>query len=314
MAYTGYIYKITNKINGKSYIGKTNNIKRRWNEHKWGKGNTAILNKAFKKYGVDNFEFSLLEERKFKSINELNEILSQMEIDYIAKYNTFKKGYNATLGGEGTIGHFVSESTRRKFSILAKERCKSEEYRKKLSDTMKGKHLSPETKEKIKKALANRDPSVYKKIGLKLKGKPREHEMIMKAAAKRRKPILQYDKYGNFLKEYSGAIEIGYNTAANIIACCKGKISSAYGYIWRYKKEKDYPLHIDVSNNARAQFYKAVLQFSKEGKLIATYDSILKASLATDIKRRAISNCLYGWSKTAGGYIWKFKEEMEDVA
>lgn len=49
--YIGYIYKITNKINGKSYIGKTNNLIRRWNEHKSGKGGTAILSKAFIKYG-----------------------------------------------------------------------------------------------------------------------------------------------------------------------------------------------------------------------------------------------------------------------
>ena len=45
--YIGYIYKITNKINGKSYIGKTNNIIRRWKEHKYGHGGTAILSKAF---------------------------------------------------------------------------------------------------------------------------------------------------------------------------------------------------------------------------------------------------------------------------
>lgn len=49
--YTGYIYKITNKVNGKSYIGKTNNLNRRWNEHKSGKGGTAILSRAFTKYG-----------------------------------------------------------------------------------------------------------------------------------------------------------------------------------------------------------------------------------------------------------------------
>ena len=97
-------------------------------------------------------------------------------------------------------------------------------------------------------------------------------------------------------------------------ACCKGKINSAYGYIWRYKKEKDYPLHINVSNNDRTQFHKTVLQFSKERNLIATYNSILKASSTTGIKRRAISNCLYGWSKSAGGYVWKFQEEMEEVA
>ena len=55
--YHGYIYKITNKINGHSYIGKTNNLDRRWHEHKSGNGGTAILDKAFKKYGINNFKF-----------------------------------------------------------------------------------------------------------------------------------------------------------------------------------------------------------------------------------------------------------------
>lgn len=314
MTYIGYIYKITNKINGKSYIGKTNDIVRRWKEHRYGHGGTAILSKAFAKYGLDNFEFSIICEHDYHTKEEMNKKLSELEVYYIGVYNTFKKGYNATIGGDGISFYSHSQETIEKIKESNRGKKASEAKKQKISAAKLGQHHSSETKEKIRQALLNRDPVIYDKISAKMKGRHRDHDMIMKAAAKRRKPILQYDKYGNFLKEYSGAIDLGYNTTANIIACCKGKISSAYGYIWRYKKEKDYPLHIDVSNNARAQFYKAVLQFSKEGNLIATYDSILKASLATDIKRRAISNCLYGWSKTAGGYIWRFKEEMEDVA
>lgn len=314
MAYTGYIYKITNKINGKSYIGKTNNIIRRWKEHRYGHGGTAILSKAFAKYGLDNFEFSIINEQKYETVEELNKRLPELEVYYIGIYNTFKNGYNATIGGDGISFYKHSKETIERIRESNKGKVIPEERLKKMRVAMLGKHHTTETKEKIRKALLTRDHTIYEKVSAKMKGRHRDPDMIMKAAAKRRKPILQYDKYGNFLREYSGAVELEYNTTANIIACCKGKIKSAYGYIWRYRREKDYPLHIDVSNNARAQFYKTILQYSKKGELIASYNSIPNASLATGIKRRAIGNCLYGWSKSAGGYIWKFKEEMEEVA
>lgn len=87
------IYKITNKITGKAYIGQSNNIKRRWQEHK-----TNIKQKQYplyvdmNKYGIDNFIFEVLEEC---TIDELNE----KEIFYINKFNTYYDGYNLTMGG-----------------------------------------------------------------------------------------------------------------------------------------------------------------------------------------------------------------------
>lgn len=96
------IYKITNKINGKSYIGQTNNIKRRFMEHKNMKSikdeeETKILYQAFKKYGILNFTFEVLEEE----IENYNE----REIYWINFYHTYIQdpqcqGYNMTPGGE----------------------------------------------------------------------------------------------------------------------------------------------------------------------------------------------------------------------
>ena len=94
------IYKITNTINNKCYIGLSRDIEYRWKEHK----QQAIYNKrcknkplynAFKKYGINNFIFEVLEEC------EENE-LSLREIFYINKYksNNKKYGYNITDGGE----------------------------------------------------------------------------------------------------------------------------------------------------------------------------------------------------------------------
>lgn len=90
----GLIYKITNKVNGMSYIGQTRyTVEFRWKQHQHKKDNTYFHN-AIKKYGVDNFQVEILEECEYKD-------LDSKEIFYIAKYNTFEKGYNLTIGGDG---------------------------------------------------------------------------------------------------------------------------------------------------------------------------------------------------------------------
>lgn len=91
------IYKITNKLNGKSYIGLSTNIERRWEDHKnpynWERENKKSLYQAFKKYGLNNFKFEILEECSPKD-------LSSKEKYYIELYDTFYNGYNSTSGGE----------------------------------------------------------------------------------------------------------------------------------------------------------------------------------------------------------------------
>lgn len=90
------IYKITNKINGKAYIGQSKHTKRRWREHVNGLENSTISN-AIKKYGEENFIFEMLE---VCSIEDLN----SREIYYIDKFKTFGEGYNMTIGGDGVKG------------------------------------------------------------------------------------------------------------------------------------------------------------------------------------------------------------------
>lgn len=91
---TGFIYKITNKVNGKVYIGQTKyTIEARWKQHQYKKDKTHFHN-AIRKYGVENFIVEQLEEC------EISELDSK-EIYYIAKYNSFKEGYNSTIGGDG---------------------------------------------------------------------------------------------------------------------------------------------------------------------------------------------------------------------
>lgn len=301
--YIGYIYKITNKINGKSYIGKTNNLIRRWNEHKSGKGGTAILSKAFIKYGINNFLFEKLIRIQSKKIDKLNCILSALEKYYIRKLNTFHDGYNATIGGDGTSNYHHSDITKKKISLANRGKKLTEKQRLNCGNAFKGKHHTIEACNKIRQACLNRPKSVYEIVGCKLRGRKRDRGMIMKAALKRRKPIIQYDINGNYLNEYSSALLTGFSES-NIIACCRGKIGSAYGYIWRYKES---PIPIDTSRKVHV-CNKAVIQYTLEGNPVEIFNSATEASKITSIGRKAIVNCLTKRSKSAGGYLWIYKD------
>lgn len=96
------IYKITNKINNKCYIGQTiKNAEERWREHKSHAFGTHIndvnktLYKAIRKYGLENFTFEVLQDNI-----ETYEQLDKAEIYWIDFYNSFIKGYNETFGGQ----------------------------------------------------------------------------------------------------------------------------------------------------------------------------------------------------------------------
>lgn len=94
------IYKITNKINGKIYVGQSIDIDRRWKEHRWDCVNPNVTdynskkNRALRKYGVDNFIFEVLEETDEEDLN-------QREIFWITTLDTVNNGYNLSNGGHG---------------------------------------------------------------------------------------------------------------------------------------------------------------------------------------------------------------------
>ena len=92
-----WLYKITNNINGKLYIGVSIDPERRWRQHKRKGTHCLALKGAMQKYGSDNFSFDLLLCGEDKYIDEL-------EVAAIKLYNSkTPNGYNITLGGEGTL-------------------------------------------------------------------------------------------------------------------------------------------------------------------------------------------------------------------
>ena len=92
------IYKIRNLINNKVYIGQSINIARRWKDHRSAINDETYkdypLYKAIQKYGIENFEFSVIEECEKEELNE-------KEKYWISCYNSYNNGYNQTKGGDG---------------------------------------------------------------------------------------------------------------------------------------------------------------------------------------------------------------------
>ena len=94
----GFIYKITNTINGKSYIGQTiQNVKERFYQHCATKCSKAVSNmaihRAIKKYGKSNFTVEVIEEIDSANLND-------RERYWIKYYNSYNNGYNSTKGGQ----------------------------------------------------------------------------------------------------------------------------------------------------------------------------------------------------------------------
>lgn len=136
------IYKITNKFNGYCYIGLTNDVNRRWNEH-INKDSNSLIHQAIKRLGKDSFTFEIL----VNNISTYQEA-ARLEIFCINKYNSLTpRGYNKTLGGESkyssyksAMGHepYRNEIDRTKLENKKKLKKTQAQARKRIANTRKG--------------------------------------------------------------------------------------------------------------------------------------------------------------------------------
>jgi len=150
------IYKITNKVNGKHYIGVSVNIKSRWSNHKSiNSKRVSFIKNAIKKYGIDAFEFSIIEECH-------KDFFEEKERYWINFYQSMTNGYNLTAGG--SIRKELSEQTRMQMSVKRKGVPKSKEHIEKI-------------------CLANRSESVRLAISSKLTGRKLSEETKAKMSA-----------------------------------------------------------------------------------------------------------------------------------
>lgn len=243
----GFIYKITNKINNKIYVGQTIKTRPtdRFSQHRYiarhleQEKNSSYLHQAMAKYGVDNFTFEIIETVKNDELNERE----QYWIDF---YNSLTpQGYNLTTGGEGTPNFSRSQTLEEKekrkqsnkqfyinhpealqeLSQRTKKLWEDEEYRKKVTES--------------NKRFAQEHPDLNKGQNNPMYGKHHTKEALAKIqahAATRKTKIVQLDKdtleeiqVFNGIKDAEKALGVSHGWLSK--AARANKI--AYGYRWK---------------------------------------------------------------------------------
>lgn len=142
------VYKITNTLNGKVYIGQTVDYRKRKVGHfsylRRNAHRNRYLQKSFNKYGESSFKMEIIKEC---AVDELD----KLEIYYMRKYNSIDKtlGYNMVIGGN--TNKSFPDYIRQKMSRSQKGRIISEEHRKRIGKWHKGKTISPKDIEKANK-------------------------------------------------------------------------------------------------------------------------------------------------------------------
>lgn len=207
-----YIYVITNKINGKQYVGQTTySIEKRFKEHKKQKNTPTRkrfpLYSAFRKYGFENFIISELEECS-------EEKLDEREKFWINKLDTYYHGYNATFGGSGV----------RKYD------------KQKIIDTLYKTKSIKETSKIIGCSISTIDSIIS------------SNELDIDFPNKS-KPVIQLDKKTgtkiNLFSSYREAAKYLYNNGhvktvkdaqSHISQVCRGKRKTCGGFVWQDAK------------------------------------------------------------------------------
>lgn len=257
--YKGIIYSYTCKITNKIYIGQTIDEYHRRHDFLTKERYCTLLtakrlNKfdaARKKYGLENFIYTVIKEFYFEDKEKLISLLNEQEQYYINKYDSFKNGYNSTTGGfnkklnedtkikisQSLYGHKMSNLTKEKFTFKNHKhteenkklfsKYQKERFKNKENHPMFGKHHTEESK--LKNSMSR-------------KGK------CIKGQNGNSKSVVCYDKSNVFIKEFECIVDaiIWLNETQNknisiwqpgqICNCCSGKAKTAYGYIWQYKK------------------------------------------------------------------------------
>lgn len=283
------IYLITNKINGKQYVGQTiHSAEKRFVEHcKPSETTCRLLNRAIRKYGKEAFDVSVLEEV------EARDKLDEREIYWIQQMNTLSpNGYNLNGGGNGKGG--VSQETREKLRVAMTGKFDgennpffgkhhSDETRKRMienhwdmhgsNNPNYGKSLSPETKLKLSQSKRGENHPCY--------GKPLSEET---------KEKLRVINQGKRLSE---------ETIRRISEAKKGKPLSeeTKRKLSEAKKGRG-----TGGDNPMAKRVKCL-----ETELI--YDSVKSAAESIGVCPETMGRHLRGRANTCGGYHWKYVEK-----
>ena len=284
------LYRLTNKVNGKIYIGSSIQLDIRWagGNRKTLRGNyshNAHLQRAWNKYGEDAFIFDVIEYVPDDTpIKMLQDVYEQKWIDETNCCDS-SIGYNIAKIARGG-GFPMTEDAKENLRILNTGRKASAETRKKISDGYMPPSDPDGKKLKLVECnLGDKNP-MYGKFG-------KEHP--------RARRIIQYDKSENELKIWDSVNDIVRELKkdypkivhSNIVSCCNGNLGSAYGFVWRYADDMK---------------YKRVRQLSIDGISMSEYDSVKEAAMAVDGRIDSIYKCCWNYTAMAYGFIWEYIE------
>lgn len=256
------IYKITNIINLKVYIGQSINIKARWKDHinalNRGDSRCTLLQRAWIKYGgEENFTFEILELCP-------EDMLDEIETKYIEIYDARNNGYNIEPGGnqnkhlsnetkqkirEAHLGKKMSDETRKKMSDsrLGEKnpmygQTHSEAARKKISDAAKrrpGNRPSKDGLERIRKA------NVGKVLSDECRAKISKSNMGKIPVNRNPRPVYCIELQRVFSYPAAAGKELKIRSS-NIISCCEHIRKTCGGCHWMYADSDEYTEFINT--------------------------------------------------------------------
>ena len=230
------IYKITNNINNKIYIGQSVNILARWQQHKQANDNFPI-HLAIRKYGIDNFSFEVIEECPQEELNE-------KEKQYIQFYHSLvtQGGYNISLGGEGNS--YYSDIKIKELWDEGKsvgKICKEIDCHPSTIFRHLQNYENYSVEESISRGAKEGAQTESRKNGNHYSG------------LLSRKKTYKYSKNGDFLDEYeslnNAAESVGGNP--NYLSKCISDIRIGYDFYWSYTKMAHFPVPLKKHGKQR---------------------------------------------------------------
>lgn len=232
------VYKILNTTNKKFYIGSSIDVYSRIIRHKVslrkGSHHSKHLQKSWNKYKEDSFSFEVLE---YCSPNDCIK-KEQYWIDFYKSYIP-ENGYNTVKFAGNTLGYKHTIESKIKISKFYKERWNNMTESEKLIESenkailRRGKKITPEHYKALKDGWDKANvPNNKKRI-----------EATKAANFENSWPVLQFSKNGEFIKEFRNSriavesLDLSSEKYVSLSRVCVGKRKTAYGFIWKYKKD-----------------------------------------------------------------------------
>lgn len=241
------IYSFLCLANSKRYIGQSKNLKKRQQTHmselKNNRHFNSYLQKAYNKYGKEQFQWEVLE---YCNIGNLNE----REIYWINYYNSFKEGFNMTEGGAENRIYFRTEELKENLSKTLKEKWANSPQRKlEQSERMKGVNNPMYGRTGSTNPAFGKDHSgifngMYGKHQTE-EAKEKNRQKHLGANNKNSKPIICVETEEYFSSQGEAGRAKGIDSSG-INKVLKGSKKTAAGYHWRYATEEEQQQHLNA--------------------------------------------------------------------